>query len=51
LILNFFGKERDLYTAVYAHNIRAVNFLEDNGFEVIEIGTDKGKEFLIFKYN
>lgn len=51
LMLEFFGKEKDLYTAVYSHNHRAVDFLEDNGFVVIEIGMDKGKEFCIFKYD
>ena len=50
LILEFFGKERDLYTAVYSHNKRAVDFLEDSGFVIIEIGLDKDKEFYIFKY-
>lgn len=51
LIFEFFGKEKELYTAVYSHNTRAVNFLEKYGFEVIEIGKNKGKEFLIFKHN
>jgi GNAT superfamily N-acetyltransferase len=50
LMLEFFGKERSLYTAVYSHNKRAVDFLEENGFEIIEIGLDKDKEFYIFKY-
>jgi GNAT superfamily N-acetyltransferase len=50
LILEFFGKERDLYTAVYSNNKRAVDFLEENGFYIIEIGIDKDKEFYIFKH-
>lgn len=51
LMLEFFENDKDLYTAVYAHNTRAVDFLEDNGFVIIEIGLDKGKEFYIFKYD
>ena len=50
LILEFFGTEKDLYTAVYSHNKRAVDFLESSGFFIIEIGIDKEKEFYIFKY-
>lgn len=50
LMIKHFDKETDIYSSVFGHNIRAVRFLEEHGFQVIEIGMEKETLFYVFKY-
>ena len=50
LIRKYCGTDKCLFTAIFDNNDRAANFLERNGFDIIEIGVEGHRQYYVYKY-
>lgn len=50
LVRKHCGYDKCLFTAIFDNNERAAIFLEKNGFDIIEIGTEGHRQYYVYKY-